>query len=93
VEEGTNQGDDSVVGDECHMIGENPGAARGHLGVGRDDLDEYENLILLCKAHHKLVDDQPDNYRVARPRAMKAAHELWVKQELFRVIPALRVVS
>ena len=84
VEDGDELSDESVVGDECHMIGEKPGAARGHIGVGRDDLDEYDNLVLLCKVHHKLVDDQPETYPVERLREMKAAHELWVKEKLAR---------
>ncbi len=84
VENGDELSDESVVGDECHMIGEKPGAARGHIGVGRDDLDEYDNLVLLCKVHHKLVDDQPETYPVDRLREMKAAHELWVREKLAR---------
>ncbi len=82
VEDGTDLSDESVVGDECHVIGEKPGAARGHLGLGRDDLDEYGNLVLLCKVHHKLVDDQPETYPVETLHAMKAAHEQWVKELL-----------
>ena len=82
VEEATELSDESVVGDEAHIIGEKPTAAREHLGVGRDDLDEYPNLVLLCKVHHKLVDDQPETYPVKRLREMKAAHELWVKEKL-----------
>jgi hypothetical protein len=84
VEDGANPSDESVVGDECHLIGERPDAARGHLGVGRDDLDESDNLVLLCEVHHKLVDDQPETYTVEILRAMKAAHELWVKEKLAR---------
>jgi hypothetical protein len=82
VEDGDEISDESVVGDECHMIGEKPGAARGHLVGGRNDLDEYGNLVLLCKVHHKLVDDQPETYTVERLRVMKGAHELWVKETL-----------
>jgi hypothetical protein len=82
IEDGTAVSDESVVGDECHIIGEKPGASRGHLGLGRNDLDEYDNLILLCKVHHKLVDDQPETYPVERLRAMKAAVEAWVKEKL-----------
>jgi hypothetical protein len=82
VEDATNLNDESVVGDECHMIGEKPGAARGHVGVGRNDLDEYDNLILLCKVHHKLVDDQPETYPVERLNEMKSAHEMWVRTKL-----------
>lgn len=82
VEEGTELSGESVVGDECHIIGERPTAARGALGVGRDDLDEYDNLILCCKVHHKLVDDQPETYPVEKLREMKAAHERWVQAQL-----------
>jgi hypothetical protein len=45
VEECSPHNAESVVGDECHIIGEKPAAARGVLGVlgvGRDDLDEYD---------------------------------------------------
>jgi hypothetical protein len=82
VEDGTALSDESVVGDEAHIIGEKPTAARGHLGNGRDDLDEYDNLILLCKVHHKLVDDQPESYPVECLREMKTRHERWVRETL-----------
>jgi len=82
VEAATALSGESVVGDECHIIGERAGAARGHLGVGRDDLDECDNLILLCKVHHKLVDDQPETFPVERLHATKSAHESWVKETL-----------
>jgi hypothetical protein len=84
VENCTALSDESVVGDECHMIGEKPGAARGQFGVGRDDLDGYDNLVLLCKVHHKLVDDQPETFTVEKLRTMKAAHETWVRERLAR---------
>jgi hypothetical protein len=82
VEEATDLSDESVVGDEAHIIGEKLLAARGHLGVGRDDLDDYDNLLLLCKVHHKLVDDQPETYPVERLRKMKADHERWLRDTL-----------
>jgi hypothetical protein len=71
-----------VAGDEAHIIGEKPTAARGEFGMGRDDLDKYDNLILLCKVHHKLVDDQPKTYTVGRLREMKDRHERWVRETL-----------
>lgn len=86
VEQKTRHDEESVVGDECHIIGEKPAAARGSLGVGRDDLDEYENLILLCKVHHKLVDDQPETHPAERLRELKASHERWVSERLSKHI-------
>lgn len=82
VEDRTRQDEESVVGDECHIIGERPTAARGGVGVGREDLDEYDNLILLCKVHHKLVDDQHGTYTVEKLRELKASHERWVRERL-----------
>jgi hypothetical protein len=84
VEESTPHNAESVVGDECHIIGEKAAAARGSLSVGRDDLDEYDNLVLLCKVHHELLDDQPETYPVEKLREVKAAHERWVKERLKR---------
>lgn len=46
------------------------------------DLDSYDNLILLCKTHHKLVDEQTNKFSVERLREIKAAHEQWVRETL-----------
>jgi hypothetical protein len=46
------------------------------------DLDSYDNLILLCKTHHKLVDDQMERFPAQRLRKIKAAHEHWVREAL-----------
>jgi hypothetical protein len=45
-------------------------------------IDAYENLILLCKVHHKVVDDQPGEYPKERLHEIKARHEAWVDQTL-----------
>ena len=45
---------------------------------------ESHNLVLICKVHHKLMDDQPGTYTVARLRQMKEAHERWVRETLGR---------
>ncbi len=82
IKERTPHDAESVVGDECHIIGEKPTAARGAIGVGKNDLDGYVNLLLLCKVHHKLVDDQPDTYPVERLHKLKSVHERWVKLRL-----------
>lgn len=80
VMESSIEGDlEAVVGDECHIIGQKPDAARGDLGLGLQDLDDYENLILLCKTHHKLVDDQPEKFGADFLCNLRAVHENWVK--------------
>ncbi|MEW6276085.1 MAG: HNH endonuclease signature motif containing protein [Bacillota bacterium] len=64
----------AVVGDECHIISKKPGGPRYDPGV-KMELDSYDNLILLCKTHHKLVDDQPSRFTVEYLRMVKANHE------------------
>jgi hypothetical protein len=45
-------------------------------------LDSYDNLLLLCKTHHKLIDDQPIKYDVQTLTTIKAGHERWVRESL-----------
>jgi hypothetical protein len=79
--ESSQEGDsEAVVGDECHIIGQKPDAARGTVSLDGEDPDEYANLILLCKTHHKLVDDQPEQFSADFLRALKNNHEVWVKK-------------
>ncbi len=46
------------------------------------DFDAYENLILLCGVHHKLVDDQSETYTRELLLSMKTNHEAWVQTAL-----------
>ncbi len=42
-------------------------------------IDEVDNLILLCRVHHKMVDDPPMTYLADALREMKARHEKLVQ--------------
>jgi len=69
-----------VVGEECHIVGENPGSAR-YLEE-YPDRETYSNAILLCGTHHKLIDDERTrrNFPAGLLRSMKAIHEQAVAQ-------------
>jgi len=71
---------EAVVGDECHIIGQQVDGPRGATTDSRTNLDGYNNLVLLCKTHHKLVDDQPLKFTVKFLNELKCSHEAWVKQ-------------
>jgi hypothetical protein len=45
-------------------------------------LDDADNLILLCRVHHKMVDDQVETYTVEILKNLKANHETWVTSKL-----------
>jgi hypothetical protein len=74
--------DDSVIGDECHIIAKHENGPRNNPSLSEKEIDSYENLILLCKIHHKMVDDQPIEYSINVLRKMKLRHEEWVRNTL-----------
>lgn len=74
--------DESIVGDECHIVAREAGGPRGDLSFPVDQLDSFSNLILLCKIHHKLVDDQPNEYPVDQLQRIKEEHLGYVRRGL-----------
>ena len=73
--EATDTDDASVFGEEAHIVARSPGGPRGRQYD--DDIDGYDNLILLCSRHHKEVDDQVIAYTEARLLEIKRDHEAW----------------
>lgn len=67
--------DEVVYGEAGHIEGVEPGSARYNPQRETNTLNDYDNLILLCERHHKLVDAEPDKYTVPYLRQIKAAHE------------------
>ena len=74
--------DESVVGDECHIISGQSQGPRYEPGFPAERLDEPENLILLCRVHHKMVDDQCETYTGVLLTELKQNHEKWVSATL-----------
>lgn len=61
----------------AHICGERPGAARFDPLQSERERNGYDNLILLCPKHHKLIDRlDPDSHSAERLREMKAKSEL-----------------
>lgn len=73
IQDATDSDSASIVGDEAHIISASATGPRG--GHPCNDHDGYDNLILLCKIHHKIVDDQPLTYTIDRLLEIKRAHE------------------
>jgi hypothetical protein len=72
---------EAVVGDEAHIVARSPGGPRAG-GLVEADLDAYDNMILLCRVHHKVIDDQTVEYDQERLHQIKAKHEAWVTRQL-----------
>lgn len=66
---------ESVLGEICHICAVRPDGPRYDPAQSAADRHGYENLILLCPNHHKVIDDDPEAYTVERVLKMKAEHE------------------
>lgn len=64
-----------VVGVEAHIVASSPDGPRGNNELSSEARDSFQNLLLLCPVHHRLVDDHPETYTVERLQTMKADHE------------------
>lgn len=82
VIDATETDDESVVGEECHIVAKSKEGPRGNSSLTDEQRSKFNNLILLCCTHHKTVDDQPGEYTVDRLTKMKADHENWVRSSL-----------
>ncbi len=58
--------DDAVIGDECHIVSAKPNGPRSSKKLSADEYDKPANLLLLCKVHHKQVDDQENTFTIER---------------------------
>ena len=66
---------DVIVGDEAHIRSRRPDGPRHDPTYPPELLDTYANLILLCKPHHKLVDERVDDFPWQRLEQLKSDHE------------------
>jgi hypothetical protein len=82
VMEGTPRDDESIVGDECHIVSGEPNGPRYSPDFPSDELDSYPNLVLLCRVHHKVIDDQPETFTADFLRRLKEDHARWVSESL-----------
>lgn len=84
---------ESVVGDECHINSGKPNGPRYDGATDQQKIDDLANLLLLCRVHHKMVDDQFETYTAELLRSIKENHERWVDSKFkeAEVTPPVRV--
>jgi hypothetical protein len=72
--------DPTILGEMAHVIAKSPNGPRGSPSGGSDS---YENLILLCPTHHRLVDKAPaGKFPESTLHSWKADHEASVRARL-----------
>src|SRR5579884_503343 len=65
----------TIIGDICHIKARHAGGPRFDLAQSEEDRHAFNNLILLCRNHHKVIDSEPDLYTVDALAEMKLIHE------------------
>lgn len=75
----TETDDSSIIGEECHIVARENGGPRGNSELSKDEKDKYSNLVLMCRNHHKIIDDQESTYTIEKLSDIKKKHEEWVK--------------
>lgn len=82
--------DETLIGEHCHIVAQSFDGPRGDNPLPMNRRNKYENLILLCRNCHKLIDDQPACYTVPVLHDMKANHEKWVRESLSTYDPQIQ---
>ena len=65
------------LGEECHIISSKINGPRYKPNIV--DYDIFDNLILLCRNHHREIDELTATYTEDVLMYMKLNHEEWVK--------------
>ena len=81
--------EDFNVGEECHIVSSQVNGPR-HID-NYQDYDSYENLILLCRNHHKEIDDKSNIsiYPIEKLHQIKDKHEKWVSESAKTIVEKL----
>jgi hypothetical protein len=82
VNQTINHDGEAIIGEECHIVAREINGPRGDSPLPIDERDKPANLILLCRNHHKEVDDQPESFTVEFLKEIKLEHENWVRNKL-----------
>lgn len=69
------QPDGIVTGEICHIAALGKKGPRHDPNLSEEQSHSFENLILLCERHHKIVDGDTKNFTIESLRGMKATHE------------------
>ena len=65
----------TVVGEICHIKGRRPDAPRYDPSQTDTERNAFENLLILCPEHHKIIDENEDKFSVDFLLKMKKEHE------------------
>jgi hypothetical protein len=67
---------ETTTGDMCHIKAKSPKGPRYDSEQTDTERNSFQNLILLCKRHHKIIDSDVNQYTVKKLKKMKKNHEV-----------------
>lgn len=73
------------VGELCHINSVKKKDARYNPNLTDEQLRDYDNLILMCHAHHKRIDTFEAEYSVETLKKMRSEHEAMFSGQNFQV--------
>ena len=76
IEPATEESDVLVIAHICHIYAVSEDGPRGKSRLTKKELNSPENLILLCRNHHAIVDGQHETYPANLLKEWKQRHEL-----------------
>jgi len=59
------------IADQCHIIAKKPGGPRGDPVLSNVLKEDPDNIILLCRNHHAIIDSNPQKYTIESLRNMR----------------------
>lgn len=65
----------TVVGVICHIKAQSPDGPRYDPSQTDEERHGFDNLLLMCPIHHRIIDSDPESYTVPRLKEIKAKHE------------------
>lgn len=65
----------TVTGEICHIKASRSGGPRFDARQSEKERHGFDNLVLLCRHHHKIIDSDPQLYTADALSEMKAIHE------------------
>jgi hypothetical protein len=71
----------ALIADVCHIAGDKPGAKRYDPSQTDEQRQGFNNLIVLCANHHRVVDSDEVTYTRPALRGMKRVHEASATEE------------
>ena len=82
-----------ITAEVCHIRAQNADGLRFDSGQSSEQRHGFDNLVLMCGAHHKVIDDKNNlkDYGVSELTRIKVQHESAARDTLQEQLPKLSI--